>query len=331
MLRMKSNKPYKQKIVTYGKSYSLKDSWLYNIRTKNGLCTKLETNIETINTLSDDKANYQTFFLQQAGGKKREIQAPRFDLDKVHSRIASLLARIEVPDYLHSGIKGRSNITNAKVHLGTIPVLTLDIKNFYSSTSAKSVYHFFYSRLNCSSDVASLLASLCTFNNHVPTGSRVSMILAYWANEPMFERLRCLSARKNIRMTVYVDDLTFSGENVNRVFQKNVINIIKQAGMSVHQKKTKLYLKTQVKVITGVVITDNKMSVRNKHHRAIYELFNSIDDAKNEAELEYLRNSLIGKLSAAGQIDHRFLQRARSMRQIFQSDTNQHIHCKIMA
>ncbi|MFT4059655.1 MAG: reverse transcriptase family protein [Legionella sp.] len=326
MPRMKSNKRYKRKIVTYGKSYPLKDSWLYNIRTKNSLCAKLETNIETINTLSDDGANYQTFFLQQAD-KKREIQAPKFELDKIHSRIASLLARIEVPDYLHSGIKGRSNITNA--HLGTTPVLTLDIKNFYSSTSAKSVYHFFYSRLNCSSDVASLLASLCTYNNHVPTGSRVSMILAYWANEPMFQHLRHLSARKNITMTVYVDDLTFSGENVNRSFQKNVINIIKRAGMSVHQKKTKLYLKTQAKVITGVVITDNKMFVRNKHHRAIYELFNSIGDAKNEAELEYLSSSLIGKLSAAGQIDHRFLQRARSMRQIYQSNTNQHIQCKI--
>lgn len=315
--KYKNRRKRKHKIVTRGKSYSIKDSWLYNIQSKTSLCAKLETNLSALNLLTDNANNYQIFYLDKTDGKKREIQAPKFELDKLHSRIASLLARINVPDHLHSGVKGRSNITNAKLHLGDTPTLTLDIKNFYPSVTQKSVYHFFSSKLNCAPDVAGLLASLCTYKDHVPTGSRLSMILAYWANEPMFERLTTLCLRKNITMSTYVDDLTFSGENVDRVFQKNVVDIITKSGMTVHPHKTKMYRKDQPKVITGVVVTGNRISVCNKHHKSIYDAFNSIDKAKNEAELEHLRNVLIGKLNAAGQIDKAFSQRAKNIRREF--------------
>lgn len=307
----------KPKIVTHGKAYSVKDCWLYNIGSKSHLCKKLDLNIETIKALCDTKENYQVFYLEKVGGKKREIQAPKFELDKVHSRIASLLARVKAPGYLHSGIKGRSNITNAKVHVGNIPVLTLDLKNFYPSVSEKSVFHFYKTTLSCSHDVAGILASLCTYNGHIPTGSRLSMILAYWANQPLFNRLKALCDKKGVKMSVYVDDLTFSGEGVNIVFQQNVIDIVHSSGMTVHPKKTRLYARHQPKVITGVVINGNRIAIRNRHHKAIYEAFNTIESVKDEAELEKKRNELIGRLSAAGQIDRRFSQRAQTYRKEF--------------
>lgn len=319
----KKRRRKKPKIVTHGKAYSLKDCWLYNIGSKNRLCEKLDLNIETINSLCDDKENYQVFYLEKTGGKKREIQAPKFELDRVHSRIASLLARVKVPDYLHSGVKGRSSVTNAKVHVGNVPVLTLDIKNFYPSVSEKSVFQFYKTALSCSQDVAGLLAALCTYNGHVPTGSRLSMILAYWANQPLFSRLKALCDKKGVEMSVYVDDLTFSGEGVNRVFQQNVIDIIHKAGMTVHPKKTQLYKKDQSKVITGVVLNGNRFSIRNRHHKAIYEAFNAIESVKDEVELEKKRNELIGRLNAAGQIDSRFSQRAKTYRkEILERKTN---------
>lgn len=321
--KCKNRRRKKPKIVTHGKAYSVKDCWLYNIGSKNRLCEKLDLSMEIISTLCDDKENYQVFYLEKAGGKKREIQAPKFELDRVHSRIASLLARVKVPDYLYSGVKGRSNVTNAKVHVGNVPVLTLDIKNFYPSVSEKSVFQFYKTALSCSQDVAGILASLCTYNSHVPTGSRLSMILAYWANQPMFSRLKALCDKKGVKMSVYVDDLTFSGSGVNKVFQKNVIDIVHRSGMIVHPKKTQLYTKDQPKVITGVVLHGNRISIRNRHHKDIYEAFNAIESVKDEAELEQKRNELIGRLNAAGQIDSRFSQRAKTYRkEISERKTN---------
>ena len=40
---------------------------------------------------------------------------PHPQMVRVHRRLNSLLKRIEIPDYLNSGIKGRSHIKNGKI------------------------------------------------------------------------------------------------------------------------------------------------------------------------------------------------------------------------
>ncbi|MBF4355323.1 RNA-directed DNA polymerase, partial [Vibrio anguillarum] len=92
-----------------------------------------------------------------------------------------------------------------------------------------------------SPDIADILADICTCHNHIPTGSRISMPLAYWANCRMFEELESISGKHNVTMTVYVDDLTFSGEKVNRQLKSLVKKIISKHGHTMHPKKTKLY------------------------------------------------------------------------------------------
>jgi len=57
--------------------------------------------------------------------KLRPVQMPCRELYPVHVRIFKLFRRVELPDYLHSGMQGRSYITNAKAHLGTKKTYTL--------------------------------------------------------------------------------------------------------------------------------------------------------------------------------------------------------------
>jgi len=118
----------KPRIKSKNKSYTLKDSALYNLTTKKRLVDLLGRPISELKAVSTDN-NYRIFDLEKAS-KQREIQAPTFALDVVQTRIASLLVRVAAPDYLHSGIKGRSNITNAEAHIGNHPVLTMDIRKF---------------------------------------------------------------------------------------------------------------------------------------------------------------------------------------------------------
>ncbi|WP_084189012.1 reverse transcriptase family protein [Thalassolituus maritimus] len=258
-------------------------------------------------------SNYRVFFLEKPNGKKREIQAPSLGLDIVQTRIASLLVRVAMPDYVHSGVKGRSNVTNAKVHVGDHPVLTMDIRNFYPSISKKSIYHFFHKTMNAAPDVAGILAELCSYQDHIPTGSRLSMPLSFWANHSMYSDLQTLCESRDVTMSSYVDDLTFSGKSVNELFQRSVSRIVQDAGLIIHPDKTRLFRRNEAKLITGVIVRADRIDVRNKHHKAIYTLFNEMRSAVNDEELKAIHEELLGRLNAAGQINPAFKQRARNL------------------
>lgn len=314
MRNMKSvtNRRIKPRIKSKNKSYALKDSALYNLTTKKRLVELLGNPFNELVELSGDN-NYRVFFLEKEGKKPREVQAPIYNLDVVQTRIASLLVRVATPDYLHSGVKGRSNITNATTHVGNHPVLTMDIQNYYPSVTKKAIFHFFHNTMRASPDVAGLLAELCSYDGHIPTGSRLSMPLSFWVNHPMFSRLHTLCQGKNVNLSLFVDDLTFSGSNVNNLFKNNVESIIECAGLTVHPDKTRLYRRGQPKIITGAIVDHNGIRVRNKHHKAIYLLFSEMEICTNDDQLKHLQEQLVGRLNAAGQIEPAFKQRAKQL------------------
>ncbi|NQV70205.1 MAG: RNA-directed DNA polymerase [Pseudohongiella sp.] len=301
-LHIKSNK----------KSYLPSDSALYNLTTKKRLEAIIGKTIAEIEAAGIDE-NYRVFGLKK-GGKTREIQAPKYSLDVIHTRIASLLVRVAVPDYLHSGIKGRSNITNAKAHIGNHPLLTMDIQKFYPSISKKSIFNFFHIRMNASRDVAGILAEVCSYKDCLPTGSRISMPLSFWVNYEMYSKLESLCLNKGIIMTVFVDDFTFSGDQVDEKFKKHAKKIIKESGLEVHPRKTRLFGKGFPRVVTGALVDGSGIKVRNKHHKSIYTLFGEIEKCSDDKKLEKMQMQLLGKLSAAGQIDKSFKNKAAQFR-----------------
>lgn len=301
------------KIKLKNKSYELKDSALYNLRTKRKLIALLGCSQRKLKALSTD-SNYHVFDLVKEGKKPREIQAPNFELDMVQTRIASLLIRVATPEYLHSGVKGRSNISNAKAHIGNHPVLTMDIQSFYPSITKKSIYTFFYKTMNAAPDVAGILAEVCSYDNHIPTGSRISMPLSFWTNYKIYSDLDSLCESEDIKMSVFVDDLSFSGANVDKLFQLRVKSIIEAGGLIVHPTKTKLYHQDKPKLITGAVVGKDGIKVRSKHHKAIYTLFSELGKCKDEKEFNIMQKKLLGRLSAAGQIEPKFKNRATQFR-----------------
>ena len=139
-----SQKKLKLKISTLGKSYSYKDSALFGIKTKRKLAKTLKVDLGQLKLLASSDSNYKQFTQAGKSGKSRNIQYPVGVRDFVHTRLASLLCRVKQPDYVHSGIKGRSHITNAKVHRNRAYVIKTDISSFYESTTRKMVFDFFY-------------------------------------------------------------------------------------------------------------------------------------------------------------------------------------------
>lgn len=304
----------KPKLITKNKSYKIRDSTLYKIKTKNHLARVLLIDIEQIKNIESICTQYNVFQIEGKSTKLREIQTPISFLEKIHNRIASLLCRIETPYFLHSGKKNHSNITNAKAHLGcNLQVLTIDVEKFYPSTKAEKIYNFFLHGMKCSIAISKILTKLCTYNEHLPTGSRISMPLAYFANMLMFEEIEQLSMKHQIKLTVYVDDITFSGGNISNLFYKIIKNIIIRHQHSINIKKTRFYLNNQPKLITGVIVKNNSMFIRNKHHKELYELkeLYEITKTNNQDQLLSIQNKLVGKLYSCGVIDNKYKREAK--------------------
>ncbi|RUR19901.1 RNA-directed DNA polymerase [Legionella sp. km535] len=300
----------KQKIITKNKYYPAKDSLFYKLSSKGRLAKLVSSTVQELKSLT--KNDQYHCFTQSKRGKTRPIQEPLPKLDKIHSRIASLLCRIETADGLHSGRKGRSNISNASAHIGVgKKVITLDIKNFFPSTKRSSVFDFFYNTMCCSPDIADLLSHICTYDDHIPTGSRLSMPLAYFANKRMFDEMEQTANECNAKMTIYVDDLTFSGEELSKNFITRIELIAKKYGHKINSSKTRFYAEDAVKLVTGVAVIDNQLKPRNKHLEALFKKTNDWQVNKSMQS----RNCILGYMTYLGSIDSRYKDRARTFRQ----------------
>lgn len=302
----------KHKIITKNKSYSLKDSIFYKLSSKKRLAKILNSNIPDIKSLCAD-SNYR-FFSKNLGTKMREIQTPLPQLDRLQSRVASLLCRIEASDYLHSGVKKRSNISNAKEHLGkNLKLITVDIEQFFTSTKKIDVFNFFYKTMLCSPDISDLLSKLLTVNGHIPTGSRISMPLAYFSNKKMFDEMQYESIQIGAKMTVFVDDITFSGVNIRKNFIYTISNICGKYGKKIHKHKIRFYNSKEIKLVTGVALIEDKAVPRNAHlsllHSDMQEWINS-DQAVNHS----LENRILGRMSFIGSIDAKYKIKSKTFR-----------------
>lgn len=306
----------KLKISTRDKSYNLIDSPLYKLKNKKRLAQLLNINLCDFRTLTSDDENYSVFEQLSKKGKVRKIQKPVHKLDVVHTRIASLICRIQTPLYLHSGKKTCSNISNASAHINDLNLLTTDIKSFFPSTTRNMVFSFFYSVMKTSSDIADILSHICTCHGHIPTGSRISMPLAFWSNIRMFTELENLSLSLNVTMTVYVDDITFSGEKVNRLFMSCMRKIVAKHGHQVHPTKTKLYGAKLPKLVTGVIVHSNVLKIRNEQHLLLSRELEQWRIIKDEPYVinANITSKLVGRLYSMGVIEQRYKEKVRTIK-----------------
>ena len=289
--------------------------------------------------ITDDNFLKQEFLAKQFSpyidrkGKPRLIEPPTYDVKMIQRRIKRLLYQIEFPDNIFSGIPKRSYAQNAAYH-AKHPIKSMykiDLRGFFPSISRNSVYKFFLSKMQCSPDIAEILTNLTTVDiekansinleqihlflkskkvkctNHLISGAPTSQILSYLVNQDMFNELQTLSDANHIKMSIYVDDITFSGNcHISNRFRRKVLEIIKKYNYKISAEKTKFYTKDYPKTVTGVIISsDNNTKISNHIQNAIIKDFSSL---KMNPDDDKTRKRLRGYLSAARQVDKNAFQ-----------------------
>lgn len=261
MKRKKTNKLR----ITQDKEYDITQSPFYKLYSIDKLILLLKTKKEILDDILAFPNNYYKF----KNNNGRDIQTPNKEmaLYPIHNRIANHLRAVITPDYLFSDKKNCTVYGNASVHLGCDVLLNVDISKFFPSTTYDKVFKFFRYKLCCSLEISEILTYLCTVNGHIPTGSQISMRLAFLVNQELFDDLYNLATSQNIKMSLWVDDISFSGDNVNAVFKYKVFKIIQGHGFRVSEHKTKLSYKGQPKSVTGVFIDGDRAIGANEHYK----------------------------------------------------------------
>lgn len=281
--------------------YPIHQSLFFRITSKRRLAEALGTDVSSLSSLA--QGTQYNEFVNERG---RQIQHPIGRLGAVHKRIGRLLARIELPDYVHAQ-KGRSYVTNAKAHLGDTPAIKTDLSTFFPSVRFGQVFKLFSESFHCQPDIAWLLAGICTVRGeHVPTGSEISGTIAYLASKKMFDEIHDLAVANDCTMTCYVDDIVVSGVGATKSLLVQIRNIIKRHGMSTKDRKSKTYAAHAPKTITGCIVRGKKLLLPNTRRQAITKLRRKLNrdaDARSRARLE---TSLRGRIQEAKQIEPTF-------------------------
>lgn len=242
-------------------AYPISSSPLYKLRSRSRLASLLGLSNAELRRLTKGNERYREFDIPKKTGGARHVENPARSLKIVQARLAELLMRIAPPDYLFCPVRGRSYVTNAARHVGNRAVRCLDIKTFFPSTKARRVFWFFSKILQCARDVAGLLTEVATYEGHLPTGSPLSPILAYFAHIDMWEAIGKFCDSQGFILTVYVDDCTISGEKVAARDVWEIKQMIFKSGLRYHKEKA--YFDKPAEV-TGAILLNGTMTVPNR-------------------------------------------------------------------
>jgi len=303
-------------------SYPLVQSPLYRLGSKRKLASVLGTDVKSLNRLTKQRENYVRFVINKGTVKEREIQYPKPWLNTIHHRIFDLLRRIEPPKYLKSGCKGESQITNAGAHLNSHRGFKFDIKRFYPSVKRTHVFSCFYKQFEMSPDVADLLSDVCTTDDALPTGSVLSGDLAFIANLPIFSKLAAIADEFAANITVYVDDITVTGELATREIYNRMISVVESHGFGCH--KEVFFKPSGAKEITGVLILENEMLLPNRRHKKLHNRFIDLDGACTDEQFIQVARSVVGMMESADQIRPRYAVRKTALRREMAVIAGQH-------
>ena len=233
---------------------------------------------------------YRTFTIKKKNGGSREIAEPLPSLKEIQKWILKeILEKLECSKYAKAYISGTSIKENARFHRGQEKVLTIDIKDFFSSIKFRKVFSLF-KRLGYSKAVTTMLANLCCLDGSLPQGAPTSPALSNLIVMNIDKRIAGFSKKYGFRFTRYSDDLTFSGAIVAGSIINFVKNVLLSEKLSINDKKIRLMHAHQRQEVTGIV-TNQKLQVSKLVRKKFRQEMYYIQKFGLDSHLQKIRNT----------------------------------------
>ena len=125
----------------------------------------------------------------------------------------------------------------AAVHCGAQWIYSLDIANFFPTTSMRYVAEAL-GQIGYPTRAAGLVAQLCCYKEHLAQGSPTSPVLSNLVFRPWDQRLAEIATETHSRYTRYVDDLVFSGtQGMPKNLKTRVHSVMYETGWKIAEGK----------------------------------------------------------------------------------------------
>jgi hypothetical protein len=154
--------------------------------------------------------HYWPFTITKPDGRERRLLAPSPALKRLQrALLVNYLVKLPVHPCATAFYPGASTVFNARPHAHSGLIATVDLRDFFESTTAARVWKCFVEQ-GWRDEALQALMRLCVFRNGLPQGAPTSPCLSNLVNIRLDARLQLLARRAGAIYTRYGDDLTFS-------------------------------------------------------------------------------------------------------------------------
>lgn len=221
----------------------------------------------------ENKDKYEIFEVPKRNGFKRTIYAPRYAL-KILQRwvLENILYKVSCSEYAYAFIKkeGSPLKRNANLHNDKMFLFEMDFQDFFPSISRKKILHLF-NNIGYNLPVSNWLSNICTYNGILPQGSATAPYLSNLICLSLDKRISRYCSRRDILYSRYADDLTFSGDDKNKLkmIYGMVKKISKSEGFSLNEDKTRFIGKKCKRTVTGITLSDTGVKAPKEYKKLV--------------------------------------------------------------
>ncbi len=242
---------------------------------------------------------------KKSGNGFRDVYDTRPPLKPLLQRINKVFfERVLFPDYLHGSIRGCDFVSNARVHEGSVTVITEDIKGFFDHITEEHAYAIWGRFFGFGEAPSELLAKLVTNGGRVYQGSPTSSYLAnlvLWDIEP---RMVEMLGIRGFRYSRFVDDITISHPAAISAEEKTwaiaqVYAMLGSHGFKPARQKHAIFNGNASRTIMRVNVNEHVTitpAERRQVRAMVHQIEQRVRSGENTPELRQLLSSAIGKI-----------------------------------
>ena len=146
-------------------------------------------------------------------------------------------------------------------------------------------------------DVSGLFTKLVTVDGVASFGSPLTPVLSSLVHRPMFDGIYELCRRRGLRLSIWVDDLTISGNFVPGCLLADIRDVIRKHGLKSH--KLTYWTGNRLVPVTGLMISGEHIMASRGSHEKIRALYADLAGAGDDIESEKIIDKLLSALGTA--------------------------------
>ncbi|MGB2878131.1 MAG: reverse transcriptase domain-containing protein [Dehalococcoidales bacterium] len=252
-------------------------------------------------------SKYVTFAIPKRSGGTRTITAPISSIKIIQKKANQvLLAVYKRRKPVHSYVRKRNIISNARRHINKRWVLNIDLEDFFPTISFQRIRGMLINKPYRIGEAAgTVIAQLCCYNGNLPQGAPTSPIISNMICSKLDNELNRLAEDNYCIYTRYSDDLTFStdlqefpaemarlNEDGKSIVGDELNRVISDNWFVINSDKVKLRRYDMRQEVTGLTV-NKKVNVRRRYVKQIRAMLHhwekyGLDSAQNEYDARIL-------------------------------------------